>query len=233
MGALAVLSACNNQPPPPHTGRVAILDIAVVSEKTGNTEVIGNKLKTSQAKYQEDLSKLQSDLQERISSRQKEFGKQPPTEEQRQEISRMMSNAQKEFSQAQAKASQSMQQEQGKLVMEFHDKIRPIARHAAELKGLSVVFLKNEAMMLDADPSVDITDAVVVELLKLEPLTEITSPEPVAEPMIEPVADEPMVEPAAEPAAEEVPATNETMMDSTNMKEESMTEKPAEADSSK
>ena len=67
VGALAVLSACNNQP---QMGRVAILDIAVVSEKTGGTEKMGNQLKIMQAKYQADLSKLQSDLQEKISDRQ-------------------------------------------------------------------------------------------------------------------------------------------------------------------
>lgn len=217
VGALAILSACNNQP---HTGRVAILDIAVVSEKTGGTEKMGNQLKAMQAKYQADLSKLQSDLQAKISDRQKEFGKKPPTDEQRQEMSRMMGNAQREYNEAQAAASQAMQQEQAKLVLAFRDKIRPVARQVAESKGLSVILLKNEALVLDADPSLIITDAVVAELLKMESPVETASPESV-------------VEPVAEPVTEQEPAVNETMMDATHMKEEPMPEMPATADPAK
>lgn len=215
VGALAVLSACNNQP---HTGRVAILDIAVVSEKTGGTEKMGNQLKAMQARYQADLSKLQSDLQEKISTRQKEFGKKPPTDEQRQEMSRMMGDAQKEFNEAQAAATQAMQQEQAKLVLAFRDKIRPVARNVAGSKGLTVIMLKNEALLLDADPSLDITDAVVTELLKMESPVETTSPEP-----------------AAEATATDTPAANETMMDADHdhMKEGSMPETPAATDQAK
>ena len=200
VGALVVLSACDNQP---HMGRVAILDIAVVSEKTGGTEQMGNQLQTMQAKYQEDLNKLQSGLQEKISARQKEFGKKPPTDEQRQEMSRMMGDAQKEFNKAQAEASQAMQQEQAKLVVTFRNKIRPVARKVAESKGLSIIFLKNEALMLDADPSLDITDAVVAELLKMEAPVEAT--------------------------ATDTPAAAETTMDADHdhMKEEPMPETPA------
>lgn len=209
VGALAILSACNNQP---HTGRVAILDIAAVSEKTGGTEKMSNQLKAMQAKYQADLNKLQGDLQAKISNRQKEFGKKPPTDEQRQEMSRMMSNAQKEFNDAQAAASQAIQQEQARLVMTFRDKIRPIARQVAASKGLSVVLLKNEALMLDADPSLIITDAVVAELLKMEPPAETESKSS------EPAADETMMN--AEHMADE------TMVDTEHMKEESMPEMP-------
>ena len=204
VGALAVLSACNNQP---QMGRVAILDIAVVSEKTGGTEKMGNQLQTMQARYQADLNKLQSGLQEKISARQKEFGKKPPTDEQRQEMSRMMGDAQKEFSKAQAEASQAMQQEQAKLVVAFRDKIRPVARKVAGSKGLTVIMLKNEALMLDADPSLDITDAVVAELLKMESPVEAT--------------------------ATDTPAAAETTMDADHMKEEPMPETPAAADPAK
>ena len=181
---------------------------------------MGNQLQTMQARYQADLNKLQSGLQEKISSRQKEFGKKPPTDEQRQEMSRMMGDAQKEFNKAQAEASQAMQQEQAKLVLAFRDKIRPVARKVAGSKGLTVIMLKNEALMLDADPSLDITDAVVAELLKMESPVETASPESV-------------VEPVAEPVTEQEPAANETMMDATHMKEESMSEMPAAADPAK
>ena len=204
IGTLALLSACDNQP---QMGRVAILDIAVVSEKTGGTEQMGNQLQTMQAKYQADLNKLQSGLQEKISARQKEFGKKPPTDAQRQEMSRMMGDAQKEFNKAQAEASQAMQQEQAKLVVAFRDKVRPVARKVAASKGLTVIMLKNEALMLDADPSLIITDAVVAELLKMESPVETT------------VTD--------------TPAENEAMMDTTHMKEGSMSEEPAAADPAK
>lgn len=223
VATLAVLSACNNQPLPQIDG-VGLLDISAVSKETGNTQQIKNTLKTMKAKLQADLIQLQSGLQEKIADRQKGFGLKPPTDEQKQELAYMFSQAQKEFAQAQEKAGRSLKQKQAKLVIDFRKKIQPVAKRVAGSKKLGTILLKHEAVILVSDPSVDITSAVIA-LMKKEYPDLIVAPEPATETQPE--------ENAGADAKKESPSNKVTISNVTTGDSKTSSVKKAEPDSDK
>lgn len=217
IGALAVLSACNNQPQP-HSGRVAIIDMSMVSKETGYTVQVADQLKNMQAEIQVDLNQLQSSLQEKVTNLQKDFGL-TPTDNQKREVGQMMGQAQQEYKQAQEKAALTMQQEKLRMVAEFRKATQPVAMRIATSRGLGVVLQANETYILVTEISIDITKEVIEELKK-NPLVIIKKPEPEVETEMQPT----------ENTSETMPASEEMATEVINTTEETEAEQPEKSD---
>lgn len=210
VGLILIIAGCDlaQKAPTRQSGRVALIDIVRISNETGHTDKINNEITQTQSILQQELGKLQGELQGRISETQKKFGAEPPTDEQRKELTDMIGAAQQEFQLAQGEATKQLKQKQVDLVNAFREVVRPVAKQVANDRGMTVVLIHNEAFVMDHDPSTDITDAVIAGMPKvatempkvsaeeMEPATEAESP------ATETPATEAMETPAQEGAAE-------------------------------
>ncbi|HEX6962563.1 MAG TPA: OmpH family outer membrane protein, partial [Lacipirellula sp.] len=62
-------------------------------------------------------------------------------------------------------AELDLQRHRVQLIAQFREEIKPAARRVAQARGLSVIVTKNDSFLYDFSQSVDITDAVVADLL--------------------------------------------------------------------
>lgn len=191
VGLILLTAGCDltQKAPTRQSGRVALIDIVRISQETGNTDRINNEITRTQSSLQQELNKLQDELQNRIAETQKKFGTESPTDEQRKELTEIIGEVQQEYQQAQSEATKKLKQKQFDLVKAFREELAPIARQVANDRGMTVVLIHNEAFVMDYDPSTDITDAVIAKMPKVS--TDGTPP----------AAESPAVE---APAAEEV-----------------------------
>lgn len=95
-----------------------------------------------------------------------------PSEEQEQILQSLLQQAQQQYAQLQADAQQRAQQNEVNLVLQFRDRVRPIAEKIAGSRGASVVLTSDQAVFW-VDPAVDITGDVITELRAQGIFTEI------------------------------------------------------------
>lgn len=200
-----LLSACDmgqktasQATPPP---QVAVLDIDLVAEKTGHKQKINETLQVLRGDLESELRGMQEKLRTQLEESKDKLGDKPSSEQQ-QELAQMLTKAQQEFQTLQKKASSSFKMQQAKLVKELRDKIRPIAMDIAKKRGIKIVLLRSDVLILAHDSSIDITNDVIDEVNKLAPVKPTMESTPAAAPS---VVDMPAIsEPA--PAAEIPPA---------------------------
>ena len=158
--AVSLLSGCNNA-----ATNVAILDIDKVVKETGLGREMNDKLKNVQGQLESQLNTIQKELQSKVDEKKKKAGNKPGKKQQA-ELNNFAGQAQIQLQNAQRQASDKLGQERARLITELREKIRPLAREIAESKGMRVVIIKNNAVVLDYSPETEITDDVIQALLK-------------------------------------------------------------------
>lgn len=147
---------------------VAILDIDLVAEKTGHKQKINETLQKLRNDLETELKGMQAQLRTKLEDSKGKLGDKP-TSEQQQELAQMLGKAQQEFQTLQKMASTSFKKQQTELVKELRNKIQPIAMDIAKSRGIKIVLLRSDALILAHDSSIDITNEVVNEVNRTAP----------------------------------------------------------------
>lgn len=167
IGLLAIfLGACNQGA---KSSSVAILDIARVAKETGHSDKINQELQQVSEQLKKDLLDIQNKLQAELKTSQEKMGS-TPTEQQRQEFGQMITDAQNRLKNAQNQAALTMQQKKNDAVKKLRDDIRSIAADIAKARGMQIVLLKNDNVILTYGEEIDITNEVIAKINKANPV---------------------------------------------------------------
>ena len=199
MIGMGLIAACNQQAP---SNSIGILDLGKISDETGNAEKIKSELQKIKTRLQQDLQSVQMNLQKNFQENQTKIGK-TPTDEQRAQLGKMLAEAQQKLKMARSSAATELKNKQEELVIQLRDTVRPVANKIAQQRGMSIIMIRNDNLILGFDKKADITDAIIAELKKVggdDSAAPKMEKAPAAEaPMKEaPIAEAPMEAPAAE-----------------------------------
>ncbi len=137
---------------------VAVLDLAAVAKALGRDEAYKEQVQAAGRQLQQQLSEFTSGLQDRLRQEQEKLGD-APTDEERQQLQRMVVDAQRQVQQGQALARQKALEFQTQLATQFRTEVQPVAAEVARAMGATTVLLSNSVVWFE--PTVDITGGVI------------------------------------------------------------------------
>lgn len=155
-------SACS---PPMSQSPIGIIDLERISMEIGHTAIAQETLSELSTDLQKELNDSQNKRQDDMQKAQDKIGEKP-TEEQLTEMRKIATKMQTEMMQKQANATQTLQNKKTEILTAFRNKVRAVADSIAQQRGMHIVLLRNPAILLGNDKSVDITDAVLVAMKK-------------------------------------------------------------------
>lgn len=158
-----LLSACDKLPNPmtqqqAPASAVAVLDLGAVAKALGRDEVFKEQVEAAGKELQQQLAQFTSGLQDKLREEQAKLGD-APTEAERQQLQKLVADAQRQVQQSQLLARQKAAEFQNQLATRFRAEVQPVAAEIARSKGASSVLLSNSVMWFE--PAVDITGAVI------------------------------------------------------------------------
>ncbi len=143
-------------------GGIAVIDLDLVAQSAGRDKAIAGQVQSYAKDQEAKLLKLKTDLEQRVTAATDRLGK-DATDEDKQAVSTLVLEARSELSRELGQARQSAQQLRQQLVRDFAVEMQPLARRAAQQRGLTVVMVKQPGMLVIA-PEADITDDVIAML---------------------------------------------------------------------
>jgi len=158
------LSACG---PTASSGKggVALIDLEDAAKRMGRDVTITEELQSAGAVLGDQLAAAQKDLQEEF-ERQKQTVGDKPTPADTQKLTELGRALNVQFQQKQQEAQQELAAKRLALVNRFREEVKPVAMKIAAARGLEVVLVKSDVVVLGNEPGVDITDEVVGEMTR-------------------------------------------------------------------
>ena len=126
---------------------------------------IVQELKDASGPLKDQLTAAQKDLQAQFDRTKDAIGSKPSDTES-QKLADLGNNLNLQLQQKQQQAQQELNAKRASLVTRFREEIKPVALKIAAGKGLGVVLVKSEMVVLGSQPGLDITDEVVAELIR-------------------------------------------------------------------
>jgi len=163
----AMAAGCNRQPSvaeKSNIGAVAVIDLDAIAQRLGSDKQIAESISKRQSSLSQQLVELAKSYSQQIAERQKTLAEAPP-EESKVTLANWQQQASASLNKVKQQAELDLQNHRARLVAQFRDEIKPAARRVAQARGLSVIVTKNDGVLYDFSPAVNITDAVVAELL--------------------------------------------------------------------
>lgn len=170
LGAALALSITACQPPASSSstaspnGTFALLDIDAVAKRLGRDIVITEQLKARNDTLSESLTKEREKLQAEFDKSQQALGT-TATDAQKEEVIKLGQGLNAQLQSKLQAARQELNTQQVDLIRQFREEVKPVAQRIAEKKGMNVVLLRSDIVVLTAAPAVDITDDVVAEMV--------------------------------------------------------------------
>ena len=161
MVLLATMAGCLPQQP---QSRIAVIDLERVADETGLAKQINTQLEGLRISLQGELTKAQDTLTVQLTEKQENFGEKP-TDEQQQELNALFANAKQQLQTAQQEALNVLRQQRTNLVGQLYETVRPYAKKLADERGADVVLRRQDLLLFDYDPSLDITDEIIDALI--------------------------------------------------------------------
>ena len=154
----------STQTPSAPNGTVAILDLDAVAKRLGRDVAIADQLKAEGETLASQLTKEKTELQSQLDPSAQALGDKP-SDADKQKLVEFGQSLNARLQSKQQEARQELSQKQVSLIQQFREEVKPIAQKIAAGKGMNTVLLRSDIVVLSADPSVDITDAVVAEMI--------------------------------------------------------------------
>jgi len=151
--------------PAPHKGTVALIDLEAAAKRLGRDVVITQELKDAGNTLGEQLAAAQKEYQGELERYKQALGAKP-SETDNQKLMELSRNLNAQFQQRQQQAQQELGSKRVALVNRFREELKPLAMKIAAGKGLGVILVKSDVVVLGNDPNLDITDDVVAEMTK-------------------------------------------------------------------
>jgi len=162
--AVAVLlAACGPAPESKGQGGVALIDLEDAAKRLGRDVVITQELKDAGDALGQQLAGSQKEYQDEFERYKQTLGAKP-TPEDTQKLAELGRNLNLQFQQKQQQAQQEIATKRVALVNRFREEVKPIAMKIASARGMNIVLVKSDVVVLGNESSVDITDAVVGEM---------------------------------------------------------------------
>lgn len=201
--AVAAISGCGRQDDGRQVsaagaGAVAIIDLDEIAHRVGSDQQIVSAINQRQTALSKQLVELAKSYSTQIEEQKKKLPAEPAKNQVALASWEQQANA--NLNQVKQRAEADLRNHRAKLVSQFRDQIKPVARRVAQERGLSVIVTKNDSVVFDYASSVDITNAVVDELLASAPA------KPVAKPSVQ-ESQNPATTTEAQQASEPVGAT--------------------------
>jgi Skp family chaperone for outer membrane proteins len=165
-GAAAALVITGCQPPASSSanGTVALLDIDAVAKRLGRDAAIVEQLKARNDSLSESLTQERNKLQGELTKSEEALGT-SPTDAQKQELLKLGQGLNAQLQSKLQAAREELSAQQTTLIRQFREEVRPVAQKIAAKKGMNIVILRSDIVVLSADAAVDITDDVVAEMI--------------------------------------------------------------------
>lgn len=153
---------CEQQPQ--QTGNpVVVIDITrIVTEMNWNT-LSRAKLRPLQQQITQRLEQQSNLIDNELKDLAASYGEQP-TDKQKQEFLQIKNSKLKAFEQEKALAVQEFEQARIKLDKQLKEQLLPFARGAALKHHAKLILTKNQQIIIDNDPSIDITEDVILAM---------------------------------------------------------------------
>ncbi len=145
-------------------GAVAVIDLDEIARRLGSDKQMAEAI----AQRENALSKQLVELAQSYSAQIAEQKAKLPANDQQQAgvtLASWQQQASASLNQVKQRATVDLQNHRVQMVQKFRDQIKPTARRVAQSRGLTVIVTKNDSVVFDYTSGVDITDAVVDELL--------------------------------------------------------------------
>ena len=159
------LVGCDHAPFSAPKGGVALVDLDDVAKRLGRDVLIVQELKDASVPLKDQLTAAQKELQTQFDRTKDAIGSKP-TDSESQKLADLGSNLNLQLQQKQQQAQQDLNTKRAALVTRFREELKPVALKIASSKGLGVVLVKSEMVVLGNQPGLDITDEVVAELIR-------------------------------------------------------------------
>ena len=164
---------------------IAIMDLAVIAEATGQDEAIRAEAEATRNALAAQLQEFAQVLDQQLTEEAEKVGADPSPED-LQRLQQLNAQARTQMNDAQTQAQTQAAQIEQQLVAEFRDAISPLAEEIAKSRGASAV-MAVDAYMFWFDPAIDITDEVIAAW-RARPAEEVVAEE-LAEEAIEDIAE--------------------------------------------
>lgn len=170
--ALSALTGCNQQAAPPTAGTqaaprgLAVIDLDAVASGLGSDKQILRAIQQRQTLLNEKLTELANAYIEQLEQHSKGPKAEATSEVQ---LAQYQQQANQSLGDARRKAQQDLSRHRSRMVQQFREAVRPIAREVATERGYAVIVTKQDSLLFDYTPEADITQAVLARLRKPAP----------------------------------------------------------------
>lgn len=172
--AAVLVTACERTPPPP-PGLVAVIDLDRVARALGREQAITARVQAHADAQSAQLNELRDALRRQIDEFRAQTEELPPAESE-QRLAALIGGSERRLREAIEQSQAGTDRLKVDLVLEFKQAVQPVARRVATARNLSLVLIQQNAMLY-VDPAVDITDAVIDEMQRQDPIRD-SGPEP-------------------------------------------------------
>jgi Skp family chaperone for outer membrane proteins len=157
LASVFLISGCDQMP----GGKpdIAIMDLGVIAEATGQDEAIRTEAEATRNALAAQLQQFAQALDQQLTEESEKAGADPSPED-LQRLQQLNAQARTQMNDAQTQAQTQAAQVEQQLVAEFRAVISPLAEKIAKSKGASAV-LAVDSYMFWFDPAIDITDEVI------------------------------------------------------------------------
>lgn len=138
----------------------AVVDLGAIASKLGSDKQIEAAIARRTGKLNEQLVLVRQQLENQIAVAEKRAAADPEGK-QADAIEAVRTQAQRLMAEANHKAAANLKSYRMKLIAEFRQQSKAVASEVARERGISLVVAKNDALVLDYEKAIDITDRVV------------------------------------------------------------------------
>ncbi|RIK81367.1 MAG: hypothetical protein DCC67_08255 [Planctomycetota bacterium] len=160
----------------PEIGAVAVIDLDAVAARLGSDKQIVQAMAERKTTLNQQLVDLSKSYVDQIEQRKKTLDEAQRTDV---ALASWQQQANANLAKVKQQAELDLQRHQAELVAQFRQQIKPTARKVAQSRGLSVIVTKNDGVLYDFAPAVDITEEVIAELVAV-PVPGVASQAPMA-----------------------------------------------------
>lgn len=147
-------------------GGAAVIDLDEVARRIGSDRTIHESITQRQSSLNQQLQQMAESYRNQIAERQRIEANQSSTEV---SLATWEQQASVSLAKAKGQAKADLANHRTELVRQFRKAVKPAARKIANQRGLALIVTKNNAVIFDYSQTVDITNAVVQELLSRQP----------------------------------------------------------------
>lgn len=166
------LAGCDGGSSSP-VGKVAMVDLQRIAQALGRDTSIRDQVNEHRQQMQQMLQSRLQQLEAELSADREKLGD-DPTEEEQNVFARRTVELRQNYQAEAAKAEQQRRAKEAQLIQEFREYVGPYVQRTARHRGFTITLTRSD-LVIAMDPSVDITDDVIVEMSKGLPLSDAAS----------------------------------------------------------